>query len=453
MPTFELPGVYLDAIVLDATAARPRIQNRQPQPNEVTVPLDSTVAVDLVDPAGVGISILDTIIYINGVPAFLGGAFPFPFNGPLSAVTTPYTNCWRVTIDPTTDFASDATVDVYVETKTTDLVSASVSYHFHTADETAPRLIDATAYGRRVVRLQYDEAVLMLSESGVHDALNPANYSIVPLTAPSIPLAVVSVAPVTTLLVDLTLDADMPEGVLYEVTVDNVEDAAENPVAPPYNTANFVGFALVRPAGREWDLWRMLPEKNRREDSTEDLHNFIRCLQEVNDQLLADVDAWTDILDGDIAPEAFVDALLADLGNPFTVFDLSTTEKRKLLRVLVSLYRKKGTVPGIVDAIRFFLGIEVEIFSIWAQETLSLGESELDEEWYLGSGETADYYTFEVHTPDILTDEQRRLMRWIVDYMKVAHEHYEIIEPGTPPPPLDPVELGLSELGEDWYLH
>ena len=71
------------------------------------------------------------------------------------------------------------------------------------------------------------------------------------------------------------------------------------------------------PAGRRFDLWSMLPKHNRRADATGDLQRFISCLQTVTDELLADVDSFTDIIDLERAPEEFVDSILMDLGNPF----------------------------------------------------------------------------------------------------------------------------------------
>ena len=117
-------------------------------------------------------------------------------------------------------------------------------------------------------------------------------------------------------------------------------------ILAPENAAEFTGFLPVRPVGRRFDLYQLLPTLNRREDETGDLRRFLACLQEVTDLVVHDVDRFTDVFDPDLAPEAFIDAMLLDLGNPFP-FDLSPVDKRRLLNVLVAIYREKGTAVGI----------------------------------------------------------------------------------------------------------
>jgi phage tail-like protein len=118
----------------------------------------------------------------------------------------------------------------------------------------------------------------------------------------------------------------------------------------------------------------MLPKHNRRDDHTGDLFRFIACLQEVTDLLLADVDRWPDIFDLERAPEAFVDLILRDLGNPFP-FELDAMGKRRLASVLVEMYRQKGTAKGVQNAIRFFLGIDISAITPFNADALYLGES------------------------------------------------------------------------------
>ena len=83
-------------------------------------------------------------------------------------------------------------------------------------------------------------------------------------------------------------------------------------------------------------------------------------------------------LGADLAAERFLDLMLQDLGNPFP-FDLSAADKRRLLNVLVAIYREKGTAVGIKNVIRFFLGLEVDIIT-YTGEGLVLGESLLGED-------------------------------------------------------------------------
>lgn len=168
--------------------------------------------------------------------------------------------------------------------------------------------------------------------------------------------------------------------------------------------------------------------------------------------LLCEVDRFADFLDPDTTTSAGVEAMLADLGNPFDFVDLTDDEKRRLVRLLVPLYKQKGTDPGIRNAVRLFLGFEVTL-TPYLGEGLSLGESELGVDWVLGPSTSFMRYAFDVNVGLNLTDEQRARLRAIVVYMKPSHTHLmSIVEPEVPTV-VDHLELGLSELGETWELH
>jgi len=212
------------------------------------------------------------------------------------------------------------------------------------------------------------------------------------------------------------------------------------------------GFRPARPEARRFDLWSMLPKHNRREDQTGDLWRFIACLQEVTDLLLVEVDRFPEVFDLERAPEAFVELILADLGNPF-LFDLDALGKRRLASVLVEMYRQKGTARGIINAVRFFLGVEIQAVSAYASEALVLGESELGVDWVLGPSSRFALYAFDVFVDVPLTDAERKQLRAIVEYLKPAHTHFvDLIEPGLLPV-FDHWELGVSELGWTTDLH
>jgi len=215
-------------------------------------------------------------------------------------------------------------------------------------------------------------------------------------------------------------------------------------------TITFVAFVPPAPADRQFDLIRLLPLLNREEDATEDLLKFITCLQEIVDLLLFDADRWVDILDPDVAGEPFLDAMLADLGNPFE-FDLSEIDKRRLISVLVAMYKQKGTVPGIINTIRFFLGFDVTVVPFNTTSWI-LGEDTLGDDTILGPSAQFNLYAFNLVAPIALTVEQRKRIRSLVELMKVAHEHFvDLIEPDTTV--FDHVELGESELGDTFLLH
>ena len=306
-------------------------------------------------------------------------------------------------------------------------------------------VVGAQARGLQRVRVAFDVAVTQGDGAAADDALAPMNYAFTRRSAPAVDgVAVASVELVTATAVELVTDLPLTPGALYDVTVLGV-------AAAPTNTAAFTGFVPPRPPNRAFELWRMLPELNRREDDTGDLAGFLGCLQEVTDLLLADIDGFTEILDPDLAAESVLDRMLGELGDPFA-FDLTAVDKRRLIHVLVAIYREKGTAAGIVNAIRFFLNLEVTITS-YAGEALSLGDSLLGVDWVLGPSEPWGAYAFEVTSPRILTADERARLDRIVDYMKPAHTHVaRLVEP-VPPVAIDHVELGLSDLDDNWALH
>jgi phage tail-like protein len=179
-------------------------------------------------------------------------------------------------------------------------------------------------------------------------------------------------------------------------------------------------------------------------------------MQEVTDLMLYGVDRFVDIFDPDIAPEVFVDAMLADLGNPFP-FVLDLVKKRQLVKLLVPLYKQKGTRPGILAAIRFFVELDLTI-TTYTGTDMRLGLSRLGEDWILGPGNSFSLYAFTIVSPVALSAEERTMITFIANYMRVAHEHLvRIVEPTEPVAPDDPLVLGSSQLGGtnglEWLLH
>jgi phage tail-like protein len=298
------------------------------------------------------------------------------------------------------------------------------------------------ATGPKTVRISFDEPVLVPPE---------ARLLFIPRAAPAVPVVAASTS-VESQVVTLGLDTEMTPGVPYEVRAEGVIDRHGNVVRAPHDRTTFQGFRPARPPSRRFDLWQMLPKHNRRDDQTGDLLRLIACLQEVTDLLLADIDRWTELFDLERAPAPFVDLMLQDLGNPFA-FELDLLSKRRLAAVLVEMYQQKGTAKGIRNAIRFFLGIEVQALSSFSSDALSLGESELGMDWVLGPSERFARYAFNIEVGRVLSGQERRQLRAIVEYLKPAHTHFvDLVEPIAPLLP-DHWELGLSELGDTTDLH
>ena len=444
MPDLQLPALYVDDVVALQGVVRPVLVNRDPGPDEAGVPIGWPVALEIVDPGPVGVDRVATRVWVSGELAFDGAAVPeiqAAFSGPAASVTqTPDT--LRIVLDPVIPFGSQAEVPVRV---VTDIAGGGhpldETYTFTVEDRTAPQVVAAQAIGQRTVRVAFDEPVLVTSGSG---------FAFAPLDAPAVPISPVG-ATTGGILVTVQLDTEMTPGVRYRVTVTGVTDLSGNPPLPPHDAAVFAGFRPQRPRARRFDLWSMLPRHNRRADDTGDLWRFIACLQEITDLLLAEVDRFPDLFDLERAPAPFLDLILQDLGNPFS-FALDELSRRRLASVLVEIYRQKGTAPGIRNAVRFFLGLEITILAFTA-DTLVLGESELGIDWILGPSDRFARYAFNVLVAVPLSDPQRRHLRAIVEYMKPAHTHFvDLLEP-TPPQAYDHWELGISELGWSTDLH
>ncbi|TQF11694.1 phage tail protein [Myxococcus llanfairpwllgwyngyllgogerychwyrndrobwllllantysiliogogogochensis] len=445
MATVELPTLYVDTISLFAETHRPLLLNRAPGPGEEDVPVDSALELEVVDVGVDGIARATTRVWVDGVLAFAGGdsvEVQPAFAGPLAEVTQTV-GTLRLVLHPAVPLASQETISVRVVSATAGGEHLlDETYTFTVEDRTAPRLVGVQSLAPKSVRLAFDEDVRVPSS---------ARFTLTPRGAPAVPVAALG-ASADGPLVHLVLDTELTPDVVYEVRVEGVTDAHGNPVLAPYHRATFKGFRPARPPSRSFQLWHMLPGHNRRDDVTGDLHRFIACLQEVTDLLLADLDAFPDVFDLERAPEAFLDAILQDLGNPFA-FELDVLARRRLASVLVEMYQQKGTALGLRNAIRFFLGIEVRAISPFASDTLVLGESELGVDWVLGPSERFARYAFNVEVERLLSPAERQRLRTLVEYLKPAHTHFvDLVEP-LPPILPEHWELGLSELGETTTLH
>jgi phage tail-like protein len=445
MAEVELPSLVLDAVAAVVAASRPLLLNRDPAPEEQGVPLSSAITLELLDPGSDGIDLAATRVWVGDQLAFDGALVPPiqpAFAGPQSGLTLE-PDLLRLTLDPTVPFASQAQVLMRVVAQVKGGGGfLDETYAFSAEDRTSPRLVAAVALAPKRLRLGFDEPLLLT---------DPQGFSFLALDLPAVPLAVVDATASGTLL-DLEFAREMTPDVRYRVRVTGVTDLHGNPILPPFDEVIFAGFRPRRPRDRRFDLWPMLPRHNRRSDTTGDLARFIACLQEVVDLLLADIDRFPDLFDLERAPEPFLDLILQDLGNPFA-FDLDTLSKRRLAAVLVEMVQQKGTAVGVRNAVRFFLGVDVTAITPLAGAALVLGESLLGEDWELGPSDRFARYAFDVRVSRALSEQERRRLRVLVNYLKPAHTHFvDLLEPLPPPVPKH-WELGLSDLDDTSLLH
>lgn len=434
MAITELPILEItETSALASAGVRPFLINRDPGPDEIGAPRTTGVCFDLFDPVA-GILAISTIVEFDGLEAFKYGAALSGF----SAVVVAITDGFRYCVTPDVPFASEQVVDISVFGESVDNDTNLWLYSFEVEDVTAPVLLAAQARGREIVRLSFDEPISIPSG---------AAFSIAPLSSPAVGVVVLgSSSSVST--IDLILDRPLSPGASYEVTVDGVEDLNAN-LIDAGSTALFSGFEHSEPEGRDFDIWEKIPNHNRRADSSGDLLLLSQIYQELFDLMLCEIDSFRQIYDIERASDEHIDLLLFGLGNPFDTSSLSAIKKRRLAGLLVQIYQSKGTAIGIIDAVRFFLELEITIIPL-GRGGLGLGEARLDVDLILGSSDLRILYSFVVVSPRELTEDERAELTAIVVYMKPAREHLAAIrEPVVAP---GAWALGLDSLGVDTIL-
>ena len=429
-----LPKVVVTRLATEGVGERMLVGNRSPAPGEATVSIDAAVHLEVFDLNGEAFDVAATRVWVGGVLAFdampLGGFD----NDDFDAVSSPGRLALR--LRPPAPFASEALIEVSIETAAADGGTFAAAWSFEVEDRTAPVVLAAVSRGPRDVTVLFDEPV---------SAPEPTLVTLAALTVPAVAVQVVSATADGNLL-HLRVAPSLTAGARYEVDVSVVEDLRGNAALPPARVV-FDAFAPPVPALRRFDIWKMLPAYNRRIDESGDLRRFIGCLQEIVDRQLTGIDRFTRCIDIERADEPFIDAMLADLGNPF-FFELRLPDKRRLAASLVDMYRLKGTTAGLARAIRFFVGVTVTAITPHAADALTLGEAELGVDFVLGPSSHFARYAFDLHVGVVLTPTQRRWIRDLADTLKPAHTHFiDLVEPGDAPVD-DGWVLGVAEIGD-----
>jgi len=434
VPEISLPTLRVEEVSARGAPAPLVVANRDPAPGAASVARRSTISLevfDLRDPTAEGVVVRVTV---GGVAAYDGSRVPAiapGFDGPGARVELG-SDTLRITLDPLQPFVSQARVEVGA------LVEAAApvleeSWSFEIEDFTAPTLLAAEAISPTRMALSFDEAV----------TAERLKAALVAVDRPAVPLSVVGAEGSGTRL-ELVVQPEMTPGALYELRTHGARDGSDNEASE--SVARVRGYRSPSPRERNFDLWKMLPLYARRADQTTDLARFIRCLQEVVDLLLVDIDRVVERLDVERAPEEVVELWLRDLGNPFDLL-FNELERRRLASSLVELYRLKGTEKGLRSAARFLLGIELEEITTFSGTPLVLGESLLGVDWELGPSNRFALYAFSVRVPRVLSVEERQRLRTLILWCKPAHTHLvEILEPAAPVV-IDHWELGEAELG------
>jgi phage tail-like protein len=412
-----LPSVQLDSLVEDTSAVF--VANRNPQPGEVQVPVSAAIEFDYYG------SLVDLRIRINDVlvVSMIDPGGPVFGDWTMDSQPTPDGVGTRIRIlHPALEFEPSQKIVVRVTS------GSSVAFWHFIAFDTNPPLIESVrAVNKDQLRVVFTEPVYMGAvETG--DALNPASYTIDNVSKPAATPAVLHVDYVSPTEVMLTTEFELSFGARYMLVVSGVSDEFGNVFLPPNNVSGFNGFLPSFPDGRRWVLHDFVPRIALSLDTSRDLVMFLGSLQDTSNLLLHMIDRWIEIIDPDTAPESFVDAMLLDLGNPFT-FELTVSQKRKLVKLLVAIYKLKGTAKGIIDVVRFFCGIEVTVETfvglgwIIGYHQLSTTGQDAPNPAIIGPGRRA-IYSFRVLHTGFLTPKQREYITAIAIYMKGAPEHF-----------------------------
>lgn len=460
-----LPAIFVDFLEFDEVANPLEVANHYPPPNATGWPeaIMGSLLFELLNTTADATDLTSTRVAVNDTIVYDAGVFQPGFSGTVTAGVGAAGRDTRFLIDASVlaPFSSEQPITVRIVSETVGGDTIAEEWTFYLADTIAPTVVAAQAQDKDVVRIRFSEPV---EWDGTNGALNPANYVLAALSAPAVPAVAEAVSVVllpdgssiSGTEVDVTTDIELSFGATYQVTVNNVTDLQGNAVNPASNTVDFTSFRPAQPVGRSFQLWDKLSRHDRRRDPEgAPLRKFILTLQDITDLILCDIDRWTEIIDIDLAPENFLDAILRDLGNPFDfVGELSLNDKRKLARILVSIYKQKGTEPGVINAIRFFLNVEVELDIINCRDYWQIGVNFLGVDTLIGPGQGSPlWYSFFVVSPIILTDDQRRKMLAIADYMKPAHEHIlGIREPGGTVAPSAFWHIGVDQLGVSTIL-
>jgi phage tail-like protein len=413
--------------------------------------------------------------------AMINGVWQSGYNGTITDIGLGY----DVSMDVHPLFAvGEWQCDLYVE----DDVGESAVATWDWGVVLRPALIGVRAIARRVIELEFDLPVKVRLASkllippadrytpvdwegdggAADDAANPANYVLARASqgnligqGEAVDIFAVyaeeahgssyeSGGVIYSTVMEVTVDYQMTPRADYEITIYNL--TYDGPIIREATTG-FIGFVVSQVARNTLTFFGSLAEHHRRMDreGTEDLVTFLAIWQEVMDRILEDVDAFFwELCDIDKMRAEFLDNLLYDLGNPFAgMFDLTTNQKRKLAATLVGMYREKGTCEGIVNAVRFFVGVELSgCTDSWGTHwrlstgtaaapipgaggpyTLSDGPSSSPNPGsatpcYLAPSTSSDIWSFRVISTVALTQDERDKIEAVAEYMKPAATHY-----------------------------
>jgi len=210
--------------------------------------------------------------------------------------------------------------------------------------------------------------------------------------------------------VELTLEDDISYGRLYTLHVLGVEDLFDN--ATTDATFDFQSPTFGAPTDRlqMWDNG-LIPPPDRQDDIEHNklLRAAAVVLQDMFNMLWYRIDQMQYLNDPSLCPDAWVDFLLYNMGNPFR-FPLESLEQKRLLAAcLPDLYKQVGTKQGIIKFLQRFLGITFQIDTFVDADYWQLNISLLGVDTILAPSSKWAKNAYELISPVTLTDAQSRI--------------------------------------------
>lgn len=251
-------------------------------------------------------------------------------------------------------------------------------------------LVNAVSFERKKVRVYFSDAPKAIYEKGADDALNPANWQVLPVVG-SIPeggnlsyttleVSKARIVPNEPLAVDVFVDDDFSFDLLYEVIVSASVVSASNIGGWSIAGNRSAQFTPYDPACRQKPVARVFPwfgKAAKKYDVQGDTEKFVSLLQDLLEQVKVLIDCFPEQFDPLYCQEDFLDSRMRSLGNPFEFItsEMTVVEKRRVALQLIAIYRLKGTTPGIKFALQNILGVQgVEVLS-WNENTWRIGET------------------------------------------------------------------------------
>jgi phage tail-like protein len=192
----------------------------------------------------------------------------------------------------------------------------------------------------------------------------------------------------------------------------------------------------------------LLPPHYARRDASGVWTRVLEAIGAVLDGMAADVEAFATLQDYLACDARYLPYLAQKLG-----WALDTTSpvelQRKMVGLLIPMYRERGTTRGIAAIVNLLLGLEVTIHEPWA-DGWRLGTALLGGDARLSPAiPEPEYrsplpYTFYVHVPRVLTSAERAAATALIDFAKRAETHPVLVEP---PPARTPWVLGRTRIG------